>query len=88
MKGRERGSRRSPSAGGRSEWSDRGRGGVLPGEPVHAHQPAGVVLVPTLEALYLMLLHAGFREVHLVLPARGAYEAFQTYDRVMLFAYV
>ncbi|MGI8688846.1 MAG: class I SAM-dependent methyltransferase [Thermomicrobiales bacterium] len=61
---------------------------ALPGEPVHAHQPAGIVLVPTLEALRLMLLHAGFREVHLVLPAQSAYEAFQTYDRVMLFAYV
>jgi tRNA (mo5U34)-methyltransferase len=60
---------------------------VLPGEPVHAHQPAGVVLVPTLEALRLMLLHAGFREVHLLLPAPHAYVAFQTYDRVMLFAY-
>jgi tRNA (mo5U34)-methyltransferase len=61
---------------------------VLPGEPVHAHQPAGVVLVPTLEALRLMLFHAGFSEVHLVLPAPQAYAAFQTYDRVMLFAYV
>lgn len=61
---------------------------VLPGEIVHAHQPAGVVVVPTLEALRLMLLHAGFRDVHLVLPPLHAYDAFQTYDRVMLFAYV
>lgn len=61
---------------------------VLPGEPIHAHQPSGVVLVPTLEALRLMLLHAGFRDVHLVLPTLQDYAGFQSYDRVMLFAYV
>ena len=61
---------------------------VLPGEPIHAHQPSGIVVVPTLEALRLMLLHAGFRDVQLALPTLNTYEAFQSYDRVILFAYV
>ncbi len=60
---------------------------VLPGEPVHAHYPSGVVFVPTLEALRLMLLHAGFSVIHLVLPSLKAYQSFQLYDRVIVFAY-
>lgn len=61
---------------------------VFTGEPTHAHRPSGIVMVPTLDALGLMLMHAGFREAHLVLPALDAYEAMRTMDRAILFAYV
>lgn len=61
---------------------------VLPGETTHAHEPEGVVVIPTLPALQMMLFRAGFAEVHLVLPAPDLAEQYQTQDRVMLFAYV
>jgi len=61
---------------------------ILPGEQVHAHEPTGIVIIPTLPALQQMLFAAGFREVHLVLPPPGLNAQFQTQDRVMLFAYV
>jgi len=60
---------------------------VLPGEQIHAHEPAGIVFIPTLPALQQMLFAAGFREVHLVLPPPGLNEQYLSQNRVMFFAY-
>jgi tRNA (mo5U34)-methyltransferase len=60
---------------------------VLPGESEHAHEPAGIVLIPSLAALHLMLRAAGFSRVHLVLPSADMHEQYQTQNRVVLFAY-
>ena len=61
---------------------------IVPGEPEHAHEPQGIVLVPTLPALQAMLFRAGFRDVQLVLPPPDFHEQYQSQNRVMLFAYV
>ena len=61
---------------------------VLPADPVHCKETAGVAIIPSLPALHLMLCRAGFREVHLVMPPESASPTFQAYDRVILFAYV
>jgi tRNA (mo5U34)-methyltransferase len=61
---------------------------VLPSDPVHGHEPAGIAIIPSLPAFHLMLQHAGFRAIHLVMPTPTASPLFQSYDRVILFAYV
>lgn len=61
---------------------------LLPGETEHAHEPAGIVIIPTLAALQHMIFRAGFREAHLVLPPPGLNDQYQTKDRVIVFAYV
>lgn len=61
---------------------------VLPSDPIHGHEPAGVAIIPSLPALHLMLARAGFRAIHLVMPPESASRLYQTYDRVILFAFV
>ena len=61
---------------------------VLPSDEYHAHRPGGVVFIPTLPALQSMLYRAGFRDLHLVLPAPHRHQQYQTFNRVIIFAYV
>lgn len=52
----------------------------------HVEPGRGVVLVPSLDALYAMLYSVGFQRIFLVIPTYSSYEQFKDYDRVVLFA--
>ncbi|MHB8647954.1 MAG: class I SAM-dependent methyltransferase, partial [Thermomicrobiales bacterium] len=61
---------------------------VLPADEKHTGVQGGITLVPSLDGLRLMLLRAGFRAVHLVLPTEHDHPVYGTYDRVIVFAYI
>jgi choline-sulfatase len=60
---------------------------VIDADPNHIAPGASVSLVPSLEALTMMLRAAGFSRVDLVEPAPGMHEQLSGGDRVIVFAY-
>jgi tRNA (mo5U34)-methyltransferase len=59
---------------------------LVPSNETHAEPGRSLALVPTLDALYAMLHSLGFTRVYLVVPPPAAYEQYQQYDRIVLFA--
>jgi hypothetical protein len=48
----------------------------------------GLSMIPSEPALQAMLLHAGFRRLEKLAPAKSAFDAFETGDRVVFLAWV
>ena len=61
---------------------------VIDADTHHASNPAGICLVPSLDALRKMILAAGFQRLEFVHPTSSLHEQFVNLDRVIGFAFV
>ena len=61
---------------------------VLDADPNHCGPGAALAVVPSLEALQMIIRAAGFSRAHLVLPTPELEEQYVSFDRVILFAFV
>jgi|SRR5439155_6331296 len=61
---------------------------VLPASPYHAEGGRAVALVPTLEALEVLLNAVGFDRVQLIVAPPTAYEQFTARERVVMLGWV